>query len=119
MPSSLRRSLRFLTVRTRSANMEQSRTSKLHTTLSMPIDSSLIYARYILKRKITHVATYVLSIKISQDPYISTKNSRLIDSQRNIYLDIFIFYISFNIKGIHIKFIQNSLAIIQLSFYSS
>lgn len=52
MPSSLRRSLRFLTVRTRSANMEQSRTSKLHTTLSMPIDSSLIYARYILKRKL-------------------------------------------------------------------
>lgn len=87
MPSSLRRSRGFLTVRTRSSNMEQSRTSKLHTTLSMPIDSSLIYARYILKRKLP---MYYLS---SQDPYISAKNSRLIATwlaKRYIYIYIYL-----------------------------
>lgn len=94
MPSSLRRSRGFLTVRTRSSNMEQSRTSKLHTTLSMPIDSSLIYARYILKRKLP---MYYLS---SQDPYISAKNSRLIATWLAkryiyiyIYLDVFFLYL--------------------------
>lgn len=87
MPNSLRRSRGFLTVRTRSSNMEQSRTSKLHTTLSMPIDSSLIYARYILKRKLP---MYYLS---SQDPYISAKNSRLIATwlaKRYIYIYIYL-----------------------------
>lgn len=87
MPSSLRRSRGFLTVRTRSSNMEQSRTSKLHTILSMSIDSSLIYARYILKRKLP---MYYLS---SQDPYISAKNSRLIATwlaKRYIYIYIYL-----------------------------
>lgn len=66
-PSSLRRSLGLLTIRTRSANMEQSGgTSKLHTTLSMSIDSSLTYAPYILKRKLqynTRCYLYTISIK--------------------------------------------------------
>lgn len=93
MPSSLRRSLGFLTIRTRSANMEQSRTSKLHTTLSMPINSSLIYTRYILKRKLqSHIllSTKSRSIHIDEKFEINCHLTR-----REIYISMYFFYISF------------------------
>lgn len=98
MPSSLRRSLRFLTVRTRSANMEQSRTSKLYTTLSMPIDSSLIYARYILKRKLqSHMLlpTYYLSRSVK----IHTYRRKIRDwlTRKEIYISTYLFFIFLSI----------------------
>lgn len=107
-PSSLRRSQELLTIRTRSANMEQSRTSKLHTTLSMSIDSSLTYARYILKRKLqynTRCYLYTISIK-SRSIHIDEKfeidwlATWLVERYISRCIFFFFFYIPSSIKGI-------------------
>lgn len=116
MPSSLRRSLRFLTVRTRFANMEQSRTSKLHTTLSMPIDSSLIYARYILKRKLqSHMLPpmYYLSRSVK----IHTYRRKIRDwlTRKEIYISTYLFFIFLSILNsyqIYTKFSRDYSTII-------
>lgn len=95
-------------------NMEQSRTSKLHTTLSMPIDSSLIYARYILKRKLqSHMLLpmYYLSRSVK----IHTYRRKIRDwlTRKEIYISTYLFFIFLSILK---EFISNLYKILSRLF---